>query len=842
MADFLAGSLDIRARYPFVTDRACAMLHVRRAGFMNASKLGHWLLERARAHGVELVRDEVTALDISQGRVVGVSLASGSRIDTRKFVLAAGPLLPRWTDRLGLGVPVVNELHGKISFEDEAGVIPRDAPMMIWNDGVDFGKRGRFPGGVHLRPRGDRSILGVWTYDTRIEEPRFPPAFDGDYADIVLRGLTVMVPGLSVYAGRGPTVVVDGGYYCKTPDNRPLVGPTAIEGAYVLGALSGFGIMASQAAAELLAAGMLGQPLPEYAGAFHPARFDSPDYQSVSRHGRLEKRPALIVHFRAQYSRCACLPRTSKTSLAATVCLVMTAHAAALDPIVAVTGGQIRGLLMARGGAEFKGVPFAKAPVGDLRWREPLPALPWTGVRDATTFGAPCPQNAANRPMDGSQEDCLFLNLWTPDWPPAARRPVMVWMHGGGNYAGSSSNAAFNGESLARRGVVLVSLNYRLGILGFFAHSELTRESERHASGNYGLMDQIAALKWVRDNIAAFGGDAGNVTIFGQSAGAVDVNVLMTSPIAAGLFHKVIAESGTVTRVPDDATVRMTALGAVMAARSGDTISDALTREEAEKAGDALGSLSSLRERPVADLLKVMSAPRMSIGPANGIVIDGWIVPKPPADVFTSGRQHRAPLLIGSNARERTPPQTTATDLVDAAKAMYGPLAPRAMALYGLDAGVAAGVGRADDPLTAAPRRNGSSTRCTAAPRWRRHRGTPRRACPHTVPVRPRRTRARSRWRRARRRGVVCLRHAGRPVQRRRSPALRGDADVLDQFREDRRSNGRPGATALPRWPRFDDGKRQYLEFTDEGPIAREGLRRPYCDLYLENLKRLQGR
>lgn len=280
VADFLAGHADIRARYPFVADRACAMLHVRRAGFMNASKLGHWLLERARTHGVELVRDEVTALDISQGRVAGVSLASGLRIDTRMFVLAAGPLLPRWIDRLGLRVPVVNELHGKISFDDDLGVIPRDAPLMIWNDAVDLGERGRFPAGVHFRPRGDRSILGLWTYDQRIEEPRFPPAFARDYADIVLRGLTVMVPGLSAYLGRSPMAVVDGGYYCKAPDNRPLVGPTAIEGAYVLGALSGFGIMASQAAAELLAAGMLAQPLPEYAGAFDPARFDSADYQA----------------------------------------------------------------------------------------------------------------------------------------------------------------------------------------------------------------------------------------------------------------------------------------------------------------------------------------------------------------------------------------------------------------------------------------------------------------------------------------------------------------------------------------------------------------------------------
>ena len=531
-----------------------------------------------------------------------------------------------------------------------------------------------------------------------------------------------------------------------------------------------------------------------------------------------------------------------------TVCLVMTAHAADVDPVVTVSGGRIRGVLMAKGGAEFKGIPFAKAPVGGLRWREPLPALPWTGVRDATAFGAPCPQNAANRPMDGSQEDCLFLNVWTPDWPSVSRKPVMVWMHGGGNYAGSSSNPSFNGESLARRGVVLVSLNYRLGILGFLAHSELTRESKRHASGNYGLMDQIAALKWVRDNIAAFGGDPGNVTIFGQSAGAVDVNILMTSPVAAGLFHKVIAESGTVTRVPDDATVRMTALGTVMAARSGNTVSDALTREEAEKAGDALGSLSSLRERPAADLLKVMSAPRMSIGPANGIVVDGWIVPNPPAGVFISGRQRRVPLLIGSNARERTPPQTAAADLVDAAKAMYGPLAPRAMALYGLDTGADAGavearVGRPDDPLyggTAAQWVVDTMYRCPAVAQasWHAAAGLPtyeyqfNRAAPGREAA-----------------GAVhgaevpyvfgTLGAQYNAVDRQLSDAMQ---TYWTNFAKTGDPNGRPATPALPRWPRFDDGKRQYLEFTDEGPMGREGLRRPYCDLYLDNLKRLQGR
>lgn len=161
------------------------------------------------------------------------------------------------------------------------GVIPRDAPLMIWNDAVDLGALGVFPAGVHFRPRGAQSVLGIWTYDTRIEEPVFPPEFADDYREIVIRGLAAMVPGLAVYAGRGREAIADGGYYCKTPDNRPLIGPTPIDGAYALGAFSGFGIMASQAGAELLALHLLERPLPDYAGAFHPGRFDDPAYQQV---------------------------------------------------------------------------------------------------------------------------------------------------------------------------------------------------------------------------------------------------------------------------------------------------------------------------------------------------------------------------------------------------------------------------------------------------------------------------------------------------------------------------------------------------------------------------------
>jgi glycine/D-amino acid oxidase-like deaminating enzyme len=278
---FVEDARETRRRYPFVTDRVRAMLHVRRAGYMNAASLGRCLLDRSRACGVEIVRDEVTALDINGERVAAVRLASGSRIGMGAFVLAVGPLLPDWTERLGLTVPIVNELHGKISFEDHAGVIPREAPLMIWNDAVDLGTFGRFPAGVHLRPRGVRSVLGIWTYDVRVEPATFPPTFDPDYFSVVIRGLTAMVPGLDAYREQGSSAIVDGGYYCKTPDNRPLIGPAPLEGAYLLGALSGFGIMASQAAAELVTTYLLGTAPPDYAGAFHPARFDDPAYRSM---------------------------------------------------------------------------------------------------------------------------------------------------------------------------------------------------------------------------------------------------------------------------------------------------------------------------------------------------------------------------------------------------------------------------------------------------------------------------------------------------------------------------------------------------------------------------------
>jgi para-nitrobenzyl esterase len=506
----------------------------------------------------------------------------------------------------------------------------------------------------------------------------------------------------------------------------------------------------------------------------------------------------------------------------------------AADPVAALRSGSIRGAILPQGGAVFQGIPFAQPPVGDLRWRPPLPMKPWSGVRDTTAFGAPCAQNAGGHMLESSREDCLFLNVWTPEWPAPSSKPVMFWIHGGGNYGGTASSPNFDGEALARHGVVVVTANYRLTVFGFFAHPELSRESPHHASGNYGLMDQIAALQWVHDNIAKFGGDPGNVTVFGQSAGAVDANVLMTSPLTKGLVQRVIAESGTVTRNPDAATLGMTALGAVMTVKSGPvTYSDAAGLAEAERNGEALvpGDLKSLRAISAPDLLKIVAAPRKSIGPANGVIVDGWVLPRAPAEVFAKGEQHRLALLIGNNARERTPPEMSAEDVTAAMRAMYGPLADRALDLYPL--AVAA------DPLyggRAAQWVVDSMYRCPVVAQlvWQAAAGSP--GYEYQFDHAP-----------AGRESLGAVHGTEVPyvfgALRPGSGAVdREISNVLQSYWTNFAKTGDPNGAGLPRWPKFDASARGYLEFTDAGPVAREGLRRPFCDLYVENVQRLVGR
>lgn len=298
----------------------------------------------------------------------------------------------------------------------------------------------------------------------------------------------------------------------------------------------------------------------------------------------------------------------------------------------------------------YKGIPFASPPVGALRWKPPRPVKPWPGVRACTEFGPWCPQP---EPMLGGElgrmsEDCLFLNLWTPARSPADRLAVMVWIHGGGCTTGSGAMSYYNGEALARRGVVVVTVNYRLGPFGFLAHPLLAQESPHHVSGNYGLLDQIAALKWVRRNIAAFGGDPNRVTIFGESAGALCVCRLLVSPLARGLFHRAIAESGGVHG--RNRHLRKKRHGLEPAEKVGERIMAALGCTGAND------PVAALRAESVAEIMKAANPAQGLFGRGNqfGPVIDGWVLPQDPGEAFAAGRQSRVPFMVGSNADEGT--------------------------------------------------------------------------------------------------------------------------------------------------------------------------------------------
>jgi sarcosine oxidase, subunit beta len=303
-ADLVLDPAIIRQRFPFVTGDAVAMLHPRRCGWLSAQQLGMWLLSEAKARGVRLVNGRVTAVDTAGERVHSVMVQADGvehRVQTRVFVNTAGPLIDKVGRMLGVEIPVFNELHGKVSINDPLGVVPRDAPLMIWSDPVTLPWEEEerdalaeddetrwltepFPPGVHFRPEGGpgaQTLLLLWTYDIKPQEAVWPFQFDPEYAEVVVRGLVRMIPGLAAYAGNMGRPYVDGGYYCKTQENRPLITPLPVEGSYLFGALSGYGIMASQAGADLLAAHIAGSVLPAYAPAFHLNRYEDLAYRKL---------------------------------------------------------------------------------------------------------------------------------------------------------------------------------------------------------------------------------------------------------------------------------------------------------------------------------------------------------------------------------------------------------------------------------------------------------------------------------------------------------------------------------------------------------------------------------
>lgn len=372
-------------------------------------------------------------------------------------------------------------------------------------------------------------------------------------------------------------------------------------------------------------------------------------------------------------------PATAACALAA-AWLLWTGPALGQEPVARVEQGLLQGGASSGATSVFKGVPYARPPVGGLRWKPPEAASAWAGVRGATEYGPACmqPDSPANSfyffEETNQSEDCLYLNVWAPK--DARNAPVMVWIHGGALINGSAKDPWYDGRALAERGVVVVTINYRLGVFGYFSHPELSAESPHRASGNYGTLDQIAALKWVKRNIAAFGGDPARVTVFGESAGALSVAQLMASPLAAGLFQGAIAQSVYLPAMPE-----------LRASRFGLAPAEASGAEFGRK--HAVPTLADLRGMPATALQRAAEEDISVIGGTTGVV-DGWVQRAQIFETFAQGNQAKVPFITGFNSGEQRaldpgalPPfPRTPAEYEARVRSAYGDLADAFLRLY----------------------------------------------------------------------------------------------------------------------------------------------------------------
>jgi para-nitrobenzyl esterase len=516
-------------------------------------------------------------------------------------------------------------------------------------------------------------------------------------------------------------------------------------------------------------------------------------------------------------------------AMAVALCLSGASNASPIDDslIVSTSAGQIRGVTRSSGGAEFLAIPYAQPPVGHLRWHQPIPPKSWTGVRDARAFGAPCPQPVLGgewnkHDADNSKEDCLFLNVITPSWPPKKPLPVMVWIHGGANIGGSASSSLYKDGTLVQHGVIVVTVNYRLGIFGFFAHPELTRESPHHASGNYGLMDQLLALQWVHGNIAKFGGDPGNVTLFGQSAGAQDTGLLMTSPLSKDLFQRAIAQSGSAL-IPPLAALADTE-------KTGEEIALAL------KAPAGTGAIKALRQLSVSEIMSGLPKQEPNQPPQLRPNIDGWLIRRSPAEVFASGQESSVPLIVGTTTREFGM-SASPDELRKMIQSDTGNFSPQALSLYGLADG---GQGTAD-PLYGSAADQWIADlvfRCPISTQaaWHSaaHHPTYEYELQHAIPGQE---------------AQGAVHSADLPYVFGFYPKtgnISGNfgetdyklADLIETYWTNFAKTGNPNGEKLPQWPEFD-GSQPLIEFQQDGQVVTnsKGLRPRQCSLYREVLK-----
>lgn len=514
------------------------------------------------------------------------------------------------------------------------------------------------------------------------------------------------------------------------------------------------------------------------------------------------------------------------------------ANAAPADgdrPIAVTMQGKVLGQLAGDGSTTFQGIPYARPPIGNLRWRGPEPPRPWSELRDGTKPSPACMQvdwkwNTEDAKNDS--EDCLYLNIATPSWPAKQKLPVIFWIHGGANYSGSGHLRA---QTLTRHGVVLVSINYRLGAFGFLAHPELTRESEHHSSGNYAILDQLAALHWVQQNISAFGGDPNNITIAGQSAGAIDVGALIVSPLGRGLFERAIDESG----------------GPIMPQPILSTLGQAETigKDFAASAGGDIAHLRSMSAQQILDAAERFTAPDaegVPTHPGPSLSQDGWILPDQPAVLVKRGKVD-VPLLIGSNVQEFsfTHSSVISGDTIEPADKVrahinetYGSQASKAIALYGL----ADSDAPKPDPLLGT-----AGTQLMTDTYFR---------CPATITAGWLSEAGKSVWQYQFEQplpgtGSVSTRHSGELPYVFGAPQLPGNkmmgatfgatdarlSEVMQTFWTNFAKNGNPNGAGLPDWPKFKNGSEEIMRFTPNGAAVSRNSRITLCHLYQVNIE-----
>jgi para-nitrobenzyl esterase len=477
---------------------------------------------------------------------------------------------------------------------------------------------------------------------------------------------------------------------------------------------------------------------------------------------------------------------------------------------VVIDNGILEGAMVAPGVRAFLGIPYAAPPVGPLRWQPPAPFGQWKGTRLAVEQGSPCPQQKFgwnDWAAEHGKENCLFLNVWAP--VSGGMHPVMVYIHGGSNVAGTASHDISTGMTLTPRGVVLVTLDYRLGIFGFFRTPALDRESVKMASGDYGLLDQIAALRWVRQNIASFGGDPKNVTVFGQSAGAVDTGLLLTSPLASGLFAKVMEESGQVLGLMPTATAGQSEKAwAPVAAQLGKTLHDM----RADSTAQVL----------TADKVAPPPPPPGNFWGYRGASVDGWVLPHMPYEVYAHGAEAPVPLLIGSNVQEIVPAHASDAELKRSMTAALGPVDAHDLAAIYARPGADPMLGDAADRWA-----TDHDFRCAVRQiaDWHSGHGIPTYVYQFDQPLPGNATALHSSE-------LFFIFHS---FPAKGSVSAEDDAlsNTMQQYWTGYAKHGDPNTPGLPLWPRYTGAVRAYMHFAAHGaaPAAQVNLGGAACEI-----------